>query len=237
MPNYARFLRHQWQLQFGGGLPRELYYPLDAARARGLTVLDVGAFDGGFLAGLERSVRVNRAVLVEPQPEKAARLRTRFPPPDYTVCEAAVSDEIGVMELEVSPGATSTASLLRIRGEMPELSRLDLQDRRLIRVKTDTIEAIADRTALTHIDLMKLDVQGAELLALGGAERALARTTWLYVELSFRPLYAGACLIQEVVDAVREADFILVDTVPEFRSPDGELLQVNGLFRRRGAGR
>lgn len=50
----------------------------------------------------------------------------------------------------------------------------------------------------SHIDVIKLDVQGAELLALRGAKRILGTVRAVYLEVSFIPLYEGAPLLDEI---------------------------------------
>ena len=233
MPNYGRFIRYQWQRRFLGKLPREIYYPMDSLRGRPITLLDVGGFRGDFTASVAGSFRLGKVVIVEPQPELAMNLRARFDASWCTIAQCAVSDTVSQMELEVSSHATSTASLLRIHNDLPELRKRDLSERRRFLVDVLTIDDVAREHLEGGIDLFKIDIQGNELRAFQGASAVLGRTNYIYAELSLRKLYEGACLMQEVIDYLRTLDFDLVDLSPEFRSPDGELLQVNGVFRNR----
>lgn len=80
---------------------------------------------------------------------------------------------------------------------------------------------------------LKLDVQGSELDVLRGAERTLAQTDALDVELSLVPLYTGAPLFGDVVGNLDARGFGLVAIEPAFLdSATGVILQVNGLFAR-----
>src|SRR4051812_10437143 len=93
------------------------------ARIGPLHVVDVGAHRGEFTGLLADRFPVERAWLIEPQAALADRLAHEFLPPRYSVHRLALSDQRGSVELEVSRGADATASLLRIRSELRELSQ------------------------------------------------------------------------------------------------------------------
>ena len=83
--------------------------------------------------------------------------------------------------------------------------------------------------------LLKLDVQGAELRALSGAEASLRRILVVEMELSLVPLYEGGALMREALDRLDAAGYDL-GLEPGFSDPSsGRLLQADGLFTRRGA--
>ena len=83
--------------------------------------------------------------------------------------------------------------------------------------------------------LLKLDVQGAELRALSGAEASLRRILVVEMELSLVPLYEGGALMREALDRLDAAGYDLVGLEPGFSDPSsGRLLQADGLFARRG---
>jgi FkbM family methyltransferase len=195
-------------------------------------VVDVGAHAGEFTRSLAQAFGVARGILVEPQLNLASRLRREFPNPTYQVCEVALSDQPGEMELEVWEGAPAVSSLLHIRHELPDLGHVRLGERVQLPCRVETLDTLAKAVSLAAIDVLKVDVQGNDLRVLQGGVHILARTAVVFVELSFRQLYDGSCLFQEVVDYLRGHELLLRDLLPEFFSPSGELLQVNGLFTR-----
>ena len=67
------------------------------------------------------------------------------------------------------------------------------------------------------VDFLKLDIQGAELLALRGAERALARTAVVHCEVEFSPLYLGQPLFPEVQSHLNARGFALIDLLVAHR--------------------
>jgi Methyltransferase FkbM domain len=90
--------------------------------------------------------------------------------------------------------------------------------------------SVAAEAKMTSVDLLKLDVQGAECLALAGAAGILKNTRMLWIEVSFKPLYENSATFFDVYHTVEKAGFILADLKPGFRAPDGELLQADALF-------
>ena len=77
--------------------------------------------------------------------------------------------------------------------------------------------------------VLKLDVQGAELLVLAGAERTLARVEVLLLELAVLPYNVGAPIWFEVHAEVERLGFQAFDVV-ELNYASGVLVQVDILF-------
>jgi FkbM family methyltransferase len=85
-------------------------------------------------------------------------------------------------------------------------------------VERPSLEAVslsdwAKTNAVTDVDFIKLNVQGAELDILSGAEMLLNNTLGLLVEQTFNPTYVGAPLFGEVYEFIRNAGFCMFDVV------------------------
>lgn len=52
-----------------------------------------------------------------------------------------------------------------------------------MRVRTKTLDSLASRIGLRHIDLLKIDTEGAELKVLAGAGKVLRRTRKIVMEI------------------------------------------------------
>jgi FkbM family methyltransferase len=124
--------------------------------------VDVGAHSGTLLSEMIRCAPEGRHIAFEPLPHKAAELRRAFP--DVDVRELALSDEPG--ESEFVHVATN-----------PQLSGLRQRDypgqQRLERLTVTTARLDDALPAGYAPALLKIDVEGAELLVLRGAERTL----------------------------------------------------------------
>jgi len=213
------------------GIPSALFRPL--SRAKPIHLVDIGAHNGDFTFGLACWCGLECAVLVEPLPHKAARLRERFRPPHYQVFECALAAGAGVAELRVNASEEATSSLLPIRRDMPELSALVLGEEKIIRCAQRTLDSVITEAQLAQVDLLKLDVQGAEHLVLAGATETLRRTAMVWSECSFKPLYTGSSTFADIYTVLEAAGFQLLELSPGIRSPTGEMLQVDALFARR----
>lgn len=126
---------------------------LIAGLARGQrNFVDVGAHIGSVVARVRREAPETAITAVEAIPEKAESLRTKFP--DIKVHAYAVGDDVGEVTFFVNRKASGYSSLARTDGSAA------------IRVPLQRLDNLIDL-----VDVIKLDIEGAELGALRGAER------------------------------------------------------------------
>src|SRR3972149_2968465 len=91
-------------------------------------------------------------------------------------------------------------------------NRPSLNVTNLVSTKTVEISTLDDWTqkkGISQIDFMKLDVQGAELNVLQGAEKTLQSVRMLEVKVQFNPLYQGVPLFGNVDQFLRQRGFSL----------------------------
>lgn len=199
-----------------------------------LTVLDLGAHCGDFTKALMQAATVKRALLVEPLPAFAGRLRTDEQLRSFDIEPCAVGARDGEITLDYYPHAPFISSALALDttiSGMTEMARGRPQQIVCPLRRVDTLTA--RRPDFAAIDLMKIDVQGLEHEVIAGAPETLARTRAVYCEVSFRPVYSGSCTFSDVHSLLRERGFMLASLDPGHRAPDGELLQADALFVRR----
>lgn len=79
------------------------------------------------------------------------------------------------------------------------------------------------------IDFLKLDVQGAELMVLQGANRTLARTAVVHCEVAFSQIYLGQPLFSAVQERLALQGFTFIDfLIPgryQYLTPSGRVTQ------------
>jgi len=198
-----------------------------------LNYIDVGASEGSVAAAVDAQYGVKQGILIEPQPSRCEQLRRRFPDATFSVQQCALSDGEGICDMEVLNWDYSS-SILSVRRDLPNVSAvLDLSVREKIKVRVTTLDTLLHETQWQgQIDLLKMDVQGSELMALRGADRALASARFILAEVSFAPLYEDSCVFGEVFDHLSSRGFRLLSLQEGFRGHDGELLQGDALFAR-----
>jgi FkbM family methyltransferase len=81
---------------------------------------------------------------------------------------------------------------------------------RKITVESTTLERWAKETGLDNIDIIWMDLQGAELKAFKGMGGLLERIKLIYTEVEFEPMYIGQPLFKEVNHYLASKGFSLL---------------------------
>jgi hypothetical protein len=78
-------------------------------------------------------------------------------------------------------------------------------------LRTEEVETVAldDVSEISDADLLKIDIQGAELMVFRHAPRLLQRCVVVHTEVEFLPMYIGQPLFSEVEQHLRGAGFVL----------------------------
>jgi FkbM family methyltransferase len=132
---------------------------------RGEVVCDIGANKGSFLYWLARWATPGRVIAFEPQPDLAealSRLCTGFSLDNVVVEPTAVDISSGIRDLFVPDGHQPSGSLLKPQGTF-----------KAIEVPTVSLDDYLSENE--RVSAIKIDVEGAELDVLLGAERTLSR--------------------------------------------------------------
>ncbi|MEY2563700.1 MAG: hypothetical protein QOH88_1893 [Verrucomicrobiota bacterium] len=195
-------------------------------------VIDGGANQGSFTDAFLQLHQPARIVLVEAIPELAKKLRARYrDKAGLSVVSAALSDNNGVAQFEINRSEASS-SLLPIDPRNTAWFNRDLRVARTVQVTTMTLPALLEAQGLERVDLLKLDLQGAERLVLTGGEAVLDRVRVIYTEVFFEQLYENAWLFWELNDFLRAHGFKLCGLSNIVHATNGDLVQSNATFRR-----
>lgn len=209
------------------GIPNPLFDFL--IQKNELTFIDIGAHDGRFSASLADCCKVEKGVLIEPIPKKAQILKGMFSGPEYIVLDCLVSDVDGEIEFEINE-LSETSSILHIKEDIPEHAQINTSLKEKVLKQSKSLDTLFSELKLAKIDLLKIDVQGAEHLVLNGAKKSLPMIEMIWTEVSFKPLYDDSSTFFDIYKYLAEKDFIFVGMSPVFYSPDSELLQCDALF-------
>ena len=145
-----------------------------------------------------------RVVGFDPNPRAIERLNSAKRPNETYLPHAIGDGRPATLHVCAAEGMTSILepdqSVLRLFGGFPEWGRV-LETHRIETVRLD------DVAELRRVDLLKLDIQGAELTALENAERLLRDCLVVQLEAEFVPLYKGQPLFSEVEQFMRARGF------------------------------
>lgn len=93
----------------------------------------------------------------------------------------------------------------------------DLRELRTVYTQQVQTRRLDDVLEPGPVDFLKLDVQGAELMVLQGAENVLASTAIVHTEVEFAPIYEGQPLYPDIHNFLSERGFSLIDLINPHR--------------------
>ncbi len=171
-----------------------------------LVLVDAGCRWGVSPAWTSQDVRV---FAFDADPEECRRLQATAPA-NVTYVPHALGAASGTRALHVA-AEPACSSLFPADADavatFPELRVLT--PARVAEVEVRTLDGWAAEAGVDRVDVLKLDVQGAELEVLQGAERLLPTVRLIEAEVSFNPMYLGQPLFGDIDAFLRSHGFRL----------------------------
>lgn len=203
---FARRVGLSWQLHLANNLERRLYFArtYESATLReavsrlrpGDVVLDVGANIGTFALPLASAGAA--VIAVEPASDTSARLRNHVVINDLVnrvqVKQIALGNSRTQLELRVGSKKDTGLRTLTGGGEVIEV------------VEVITGDELLQNLAIKP-DIVKIDVEGAELMVLRGMPNALRNARLLFVELVVRHQARAGETVTALVEHLRDFGF------------------------------
>jgi len=164
--------------------------------------VDVGAYLGLYTVWACR--RARRVISVEPNPAALAYLKVNIALNEcsnVTVVPKAISDRRGYAKLKI-PKTTGEGLIPSALSSM----MWDYKEAFEVEVKTDTLDSVLEDVGVDSVDVLKIDVEGAEGLVVRGAERALKEAKAVLIEIwpenmwVVRHLKNSGYMLAEIID-------------------------------------
>ena len=196
-------------------------------------IFDVGAHEGEITAKYRNLFPQATIHAFEPFPEAVKGMEARFRGDPTVTCNAvAVGDAEGTIELNVN-ASSATNSILKSSPEGPTHwgNHLMETQRATTSVPMVTLDAYCLRHGIESIDLLKLDIQGAELRALQGARSLLEgrRIGLVYMELMLASTYIGQPLMADYLQFFEGVGYTLFNLFEPVRK-NLRLLQMDVIW-------
>jgi len=193
---------------------------------RPATVVDVGAAYGRWSLECQEVFPDARYLLIEPLSE-------------YSHQPQSVRPSLhGAIEIEAAATAKAGTIQINVHEDLVGSSLKSEQDGRAFdgvarEVRAATVDDLCAAHSAGGPYVLKVDVQGAELDVLEGAERTLAATELVFLEVSFFRFYHDGPLCHEVMAHMSRRGFVPYDFVDHLYRPlDGALAQLDVVFAR-----
>jgi FkbM family methyltransferase len=196
------------------------------------SVIDAGANVGQFTL-LMRELHPDAVIHAFEPLDASAHIFSRLfdGNPDIHLYRCALGAVETMAALHVSRRPDNSSLLPIGRGQTEfapgtgEVATVDVPVRRL--------DAALAGQPLPRPTLLKIDVQGSELAVLEGAERLLPIIDYVYVEVSFTPLYEGQPLADRVMAHLHDRGFRLVGIGGVSHDRQDRVVQADLLLSRR----
>ena len=185
--------------------PNELAF-VDRVLHPGMTFIDIGANEGLYSLFAARRVGPSgRVIAVEPSSRERAILQAnlaRNQIDNVTVVPNALADRPGAAELKIAPtshGGHNTLGQFVYEGDSAVARE---------NVAVETLDGLVERLGIAQIDVVKVDIEGAELKLFAGGRNLLSRQRpTLLVEANDEALKRQGASAEALVDLLLSHDY------------------------------
>lgn len=117
--------------------------------------------------------------------------------PNLNIINAVVSNQDGKeIEFKIA-NKTNCSSLLSLKQHKEIHPHIEVAD--VVKYKTKTLKTLfLENNLSSKFNLLTLDLQGAELLALQGLENTVDQFDYIYTEIFEKEIYENCCLLEDV---------------------------------------
>ena len=203
------------------------------AGAETRTIFDVGANHGVLTEQFADQFPAATVYAFEPTPVVFGRLSERFKSrAQIRPFQLALSSEDGTARFSCN-AFDQTNSLLPVSaqsGKHVDAGKTETVES--IEIRTVSLDAFCKEKGIPRIDILKMDIQGAELMALNGA-RELIRTgsiDLIFCEVLFAPLYENQAWFHDISEFMVQNGYALVGFYDFGYSRSGTLAWADAIF-------
>ena len=175
-------------------------------------IIHVGAHEGGEV-GCYQAMEAQKVLFIEANPLVFERLQANIAA--YSNVKAvnyAISNQNGTINLHVT-SFDQSSSILPLKHHQDIYP--DIVETHQITVESRTLDTLLRELDLNPADfnILNIDIQGAELLALKGATHWLQYVEAINTEVNYKELYEGCALIDDLDEFLERYGFERVATV------------------------
>lgn len=168
----------------------------------------------------------------EPSPDSLAALNRDFGDnPEIRIIPLAVADQTGPRILYVNEVDATNSLLPAVEGSRRYLPGKG-DTKASIQIHATSVDEFMDGHRVEAVHILKMDIQGGELLALKGAERTLreSHVPLIYTEIMFVPHYENQPLLNDIWDFLAGYGYSVFDVYYLHWASNGQLKFGNALF-------
>lgn len=195
-------------------------------------IFDVGANKGQSLTHFRQEFPESEIYSFEPNPEMFQELKKNCSGyNNIHLCQIALNNESGIFPFNVT-NVQEASSLLKPDPKLMQLSKNNKYDFHTIDVQCETLDYFCKQNNITGVDLLKVDVQGAELRVLEGSRGLLQEgvVKVIYAEMNFAETYYNQVQFEDLLIYCRQFNYFLWDISPFLYTRTGRLWYANTIL-------
>jgi len=200
-------------------------------RASDLVIFDVGAYIGEVALTYKKMFPQSTIYCFEPFPDSFQKLNRLCRGASIKAHQIAFSDKKGKTTFHINVDLSCNSLLPPTESDFKCYSAKSIKDGE-IQVETNTIDNFCADAGISGIDILKLDVEGAEVKVLEGASRMLSKQAikLIYSEVMFIPHYTDGCLFHELTAFLNKHGYTLFNLYHLKSARNGQLRWGNAIF-------
>ncbi|GDZ95224.1 methyltransferase FkbM family protein [Planktothrix agardhii CCAP 1459/11A] len=175
-------------------------------------IIHVGAHEGSEVE-YYLAMGAQRVLFIEANPTVFERLQTNIAQyPNVQALNYAISHENGTVTLRVT-SFDQSSSILPLKHHLDIYPTI--QETEQVTVPSRTLDTLLQELGLNPADfnILNIDIQGAELLALQGATNWLQYVEAINTEVNYKELYEGCALIDDLDEFLERYGFQRIATI------------------------
>ena len=194
-------------------------------------IFDVGACDGSSVAEFKKIFPLSTIYSFEPFPDSynnLVKFAEQFT--DVKYFELALAEKDGYKSFFVNK-SKATNSLLAAKNTDSFIDEHIIQETS-INVKTMMLDSFVEENKIDHIDILKIDVQGGELMVFEGSQKTLQRkiVKIIYTEIWFIEGYTGQPLFHDIASHLAKFGYFPYGIYNMHYRKDGHFLWGDAIF-------
>jgi FkbM family methyltransferase len=199
--------------------------------AADLVIFDVGAYIGEVTAKYKQIFPHSTVYCFEPFLDSFQKLNQLCRDTSIKAHQIAFSDKEGTTTFHINVDLSCNSLLPPTESEYKCYSAKSIKDGE-IQVETNTIDNFCFDSDISGIDILKLDVEGAEVKVLDGASEMLSKQAikLIYSEVMFIPHYTQGCLFHELTTFLSKYGYTLFNFYHLRSARNGQLRWGNAIF-------
>lgn len=196
-------------------------------------IFDVGAHHGSVSLLYRRLFPTSTVYAFEPFPSSFQQLKANVESdPSIRVFNFGLSNRHGIQSLHSNTSSATNSLLATDELGSHTWGPLLLETQEIVEAEFKTVDTVMAQLKIPRIDILKLDVQGAEPLVIAGASSAcrLGAIRLIYSELIIQPTYKNQMRFDDLLGVFYGSGYDLYNLYNMCFTPENRLCQVDAIF-------